>query len=261
MPATYKESKEKNAQSELKRFGVWLWSLHLLAVVILGLSLFPMVSFFYWVWKVMGAHAVWLKLLAFSFSISLGYFVFGLTLILLCVAAKNIFGFKIAPGLYTMYSIEAMRWMGYNSLILIANGAFLDVLRISPFQNFFYGLMGAKIGKNVNVNTAGLADLSMLEIGDGTMIGGGVALISHAFDRGLLRLEATKIGNNVSIGLGSVVMPGCQIGDGASIAPCTFLPRGTVVPANGAWGGNPARDLRAERRAARLTQAGEAGLG
>lgn len=230
----------KDTQAELKRFQIWLWSLHLMAMVIVGLSFFPMIGLFYMVWKAMGAYPAALKLLALSFSIGFGYFLFGITLIFLCVAAKNLFRFRIQPGLYTMYSIEAMRWMGYNSLILIANGAFLDVLRISPFQNLFYGLMGAKIGKNVNVNTGGLADLSMLEIGDGSMIGGGVALISHAFDRGLLRLEATKIGSNVSIGLGSVIMPGCQIGDGASIAPCTFLPRGTMVPPRGSWGGNPA---------------------
>ena len=81
----------------MKRFKIWLWGLHLLAVVVLGFSLFPMISFFYWVWKTMGVYAVWLKILAFSFSIALGYFVFGLTLIFLCVAAKNLFGFKIAP--------------------------------------------------------------------------------------------------------------------------------------------------------------------
>ena len=55
--------------------------------------------------------------------------------------------------------------MGYNSLILIANSAFLDVLRLSPFQTLFYRAMGAKVGKGVNINTSGLADLSMLEIG------------------------------------------------------------------------------------------------
>ncbi len=243
--------KEQQTRSELRRFKVWLWSLHLLAVAVLGFSLFPMVYFLYWVWKAMGVYAVWLKILAFSFSVALGYFLFGLTLIFLCVAAKNIFGFKIAPGLYTMYSMQAMRWMGYNSLVLIANGAFLDVLRISPFQTLFYRWMGAKVGQNVNVNTAGLADLSMLEIGDDSVIGGGVALICHAFDRGLLRLETTCVGSRVSIGLGSVVMPGCRIGDGASIAPCTFLHRGTIVSPRGVWGGNPARDLRAERRAER----------
>ena len=152
-----------------------------------------------------------------------------------------------------MYSIEALRWMGYNSLILIANGAFLDVLRLSPFQTLFYRLMGAKVGKGVNINTAGLADLSMLEIGEGVLIGGGVALICHVFDRGFLRLLPTKIGNHVSIGLGSVIMPDCEIGDGASIAPCSFVPKGSRIPPRAVWGGNPAEDLRAKRRGERVS--------
>jgi acetyltransferase-like isoleucine patch superfamily enzyme len=135
-------------------------------------------------------------------------------------------------------------------MILIANNVFLDVLRLSPFQTLFYRLMGAKVGKGANINTGGLADLSMLEIGDHVLIGGGVALICHASERGFLRLAPTKIGHNVSIGLGSVVMPDCQIGDGASVAPCSLLPKGTKIPPRGIWGGNPARDLRAERRPA-----------
>ena len=108
--------------------------------------------------------------------------------------------------------------------------------------------MGAKVGEGVNINTAGLADLSMLDIGDNVLIGGGVALICHASERGFLRLAPTRIGNNVSIGLSSVIMPDCEIGDGASIAPCSFVPKGSKIPVKGVWGGNPAHDLRAERR-------------
>jgi acetyltransferase-like isoleucine patch superfamily enzyme len=108
--------------------------------------------------------------------------------------------------------------------------------------------MGAKVGNDCNINTGGLADLSLLDIGDNVLIGGGVALICHASERGFLRLEPTKIGSNVSIGIGSVILPGCEIGDGASIAPCSLLAKGTRVPAKALWGGNPARDLRAERR-------------
>lgn len=237
------------------RFQLWLWGLHLLAVVILGLALFPMILFFCGVWKWMGAYALWLKVLALSFSVALGYFIFGITLIFLCVFFKNLLGFKIAPGLYPMYSIQALRWMGYNSMILIANAAFLDVLRISPFQTLFYRLMGAKIGEDVNVNTAGLADLSMLEIGNHVVIGGGVALICHAVERGMIRLLPTKLGNQVSIGLGSIIMPGCQIGDGASIAPMSYLPKGTQIPPKSYWGGNPLKDLRLERRLSRENQA------
>lgn len=240
-----KEDKINRARWESIRFRIWLWFLHLLAAVVLGLSLFPMVFFLYAVWKAMGPRAVWLKALAFSFSLSFGYFLFGLTLIFLCVLAKNLFRFKIAQGLFTIHSKEALHWMGYNSLVLVANSAFLDVLRISPFQILFYRLMGAKVGSGVNVNTAGLADLSLLEIGDNVLIGGGVALICHASERGFIRLAPTRIGNNVSVGLGSVILPGCELGDGASIAPCSFLPKGTKVPPKGVWGGNPARDLRA----------------
>ena len=244
------EDKLNRAKREKTRFEMWVWGLHLLAAVILGLALFPMIFFFYAVWKWMGIYAVWLKILALSFSAAFGYFLFGTALIFLCVAAKNILGFKIAPGLFTIHSRECLRWMGYNSLILLANAAFLDVLRLSPFQTLFYRLMGAKIGEGVNINTAGLADLSMLEIGDNVLIGGGVALICHASERGFIRLAPTKIGSNVSIGLASVILPDCEIGDGASIAPCSFLPKGTKIPPKGLWGGNPVKDLRAERRSA-----------
>ncbi|OGW84059.1 MAG: hypothetical protein A3C47_00095 [Omnitrophica bacterium RIFCSPHIGHO2_02_FULL_51_18] len=242
-----KNKKLKRQKREETRFNLWIIFLHVLSVGVLGLALFPMISFFYWVWKVMGVHVVWLKLLVFSFSIAFGYFIFGTALIFVCVLAKNIFGFRIKPGLFHIHSEDCLRWMGYNSLVLTANSAFLDVLRLSPFQTIFYRAMGAKVGRGVNINTAGLADLSMLEIGDNVLIGGGVALICHASERGFLRLAPTKIGNNVSVGLGSVIMPDCEIGDGASIAPCSFLPKGTKIPAKGIWGGNPVKDLRLER--------------
>lgn len=245
-----KEDKAKKAAWEKTRFELWIWFLHLLAVLILGFSLFPMFFLFYGVWKALAMQPAWLKLLALSFSVAFGYFLFGITLILFSVFAKNLFRFRCIPGLHTIHSKECLLWMGYNSLILMVNAAFLDVLRISPFQIFFFRLMGAKVGDGVNVNTAGLADLELLEIGNNVLIGGGVALICHGSERGFIRLSPTKVGNNVSVGLGSVIMPDCEIGDGASVAPCSFLPKGTKIPPRGVWGGNPARDLRAERKSA-----------
>ena len=233
---------------EKTRLELWKIWLHALAAGVLGLAFFPMVLFLVGVWRWLGAEVLWLRVLVFSFSIGFGYFLFGAAIILLCVLTKNLFGFKITPGLHSIYSKETLQWMGYNAMVLLANSAFLDVLRLSPFQTLFYRWMGAKLGNDSNINTGGLADLSLLEIGDNVLIGGGVALICHASERGFLRLEPTQIGHNVSIGLGSVILPGCRIGDGASIAPCSLLPKGTQVPPRGMWGGNPAHDLRAERR-------------
>ncbi len=243
------DEKMKQAKADEKRFQQWLYGLHLLAALILGFSFFPMIAFFYWVWKATGVYGVWVKLLAFSMSLGIGYFLFGTTLIFVCVLAKNVFRFRIEPGLYKIHAMESLRWMGYNSMILIANAAFLDVLRISPFQTLFYRLMGAKVGNGVNINTGGLADLSLLEIGDHVLVGGGTALICHASERGFIRLARTKLGNNVSIGINSVIMPDVEIGDGSTIAPCSFVPKGTRVPPRSYWGGNPVQDLRAQRRA------------
>lgn len=242
--------KEREAARAFRNFQVWLWSLHLLAAALVGLAFFPAVALVWGAWKLSAAQPAALRLLAVSFSLGLAYFAFGVSLLFLCVGAKNVFGFRIKPGLHPMYTYETLQWMAYNSLVLVANSAFLDVLRISPFQTLFYRLMGAKVGKGVNVNTAGLADLSLLEIGDGVVIGGGTALICHGVERGMVRLAPTKLGARVSIGLNTVIMPDCEIGEGASIAPCSYLPKGTRVPARGVWGGNPVRDLRAERRAA-----------
>ena len=244
-----KEDKTKQMEAGDRRMRLWIVFLHLLSLFVLGFALFPMIFFFYGVWKGMGAYAAWFKILAFSFAIPFGFFLFGVTLIFLAVTTKNLFNFRVIPGLHTIHSMECFRWMGYNAMILVVNSAFLDVFRLSPFQTLFYQLMGAKVGKGLNVNTSGLADLSLLDIGDNVLIGGGVALICHASERGFIRLAPTKIGNNVSVGLGSVIMPDCEIGDGAVITPCSLLPKGTRIPPRGLWGGNPVRDLRAERRA------------
>ena len=254
-----KEDKQKKTQWEKKRASICIWLLHFLAIAILGIGLFPMIFFFYSVWQFMGQYPVWLKILTFSFSIALGYFIFGVTLIFTSVFVKNIFNFRVVPGLHRIHSKEALLWMAYNSMILLVNNAFLDVLRLSPFQTLFYRSMGAKVGNDVNINTGGLADLSLLEIGDNVMIGGGVALICHASERGFLRLAPTKIGNNVSIGIGTIILPDCQIGDGASISPCSLLPKGTRIPPKGVWGGNPLRDLRAERRSVLGKEPSESG--
>lgn len=239
---------EAKAKFEKARYDAWIVFLHLLCIGILGLAFMPMVGLIYGAWKAAAPFGVPAKIAAFSFSLAFGYFLFGAILIILCVAVKNLLGFKIQPGLFPHHSTPVLRWLGYNSMILLVNSAFLDVLRLSPFQTLFYRLMGAQVGENVSINTGGLADLAMLEIGDNVIVGGGTALICHGAERGLLRLSPTKIGKNVSIGLNCVVMPGCIIGDGASIGPCSYLPKGTEIPPRGSWGGNPIRDLRAERR-------------
>lgn len=60
------------------------------------------------------------------------------------------------------------------------------------------------------------------------------------------------IGSRVTVGLMSVVMPGCEIGDGAVLAVNAVLKKGTKVGPGEVWGGVPAKRIgtRGEKPAA-----------
>ena len=80
------------------------------------------------------------------------------------------------------------------------------------------------VGKNVFINMGcKFQDQGGIFIGDGALIGHGVVLatLNHAMDpdkRSTMIPEPIRIGRNVWIGSGAVVLPGVTVGDGAVIA-------------------------------------------
>ena len=231
------------------RFELFKGLFHLMALGVIGLGLFPSLCILYFFWHGMAGFAPWIKLLGLSLLLPPAYFCFGLALVMACVLFKTILRLNIRPGLYRLYEDwEVIKWMGYNAFILIVNACFLDGFRVSPFQTFFYRAMGAKVGKGAQINTAGLADLSLIQIGENTIIGGGTTLICHVARGGHLKLAPVKIGNRVSIGLGTVIMPGTEIGDDAVISPRSLVPVDTKIPPRGRFGGDPLQDLRKDKK-------------
>jgi acetyltransferase-like isoleucine patch superfamily enzyme len=146
-------------------------------------------------------------------------------------------------GRYSYYSFKAFQWASYNALILLVRYTCINFMRVTPFINLFHRMMGMKLGKRVQINTAVIGDSNLITIGDDTVIGGDVTLIAHSAERGDLVAERVKIGSRVTVGLMAVVMPGCEIGDGAVIAANAILTKGTKVGAGEIWGGVPAKKL------------------
>ncbi len=104
-------------------------------------------------------------------------------------------------------------------------------------------MMGAKMGRHVQINTAIIGDSCFLEIGDNTVIGGDVTLVAHVAEHDTLVVKKVKIGKNVTLGIMTIIMPGVEIGDNVMIAANSVLPKDTKVPSNTVWGGVPARQL------------------
>jgi len=217
---------------------------------ITGVAAFPGVSL--WLWTadhlpVTGS----LRVLVLCMVGALGYFIYGLTLILVIPVMRWVtFAFGTPVGRYPYASFRGYQWASYNALILAVRYSFVNWIRATPFNVIFYRLMGMKAGARVQINTAVVADCNLLAIGEGTVIGGDVTLIAHSVEGQDLVSAPVRIGRQVTVGLMSVVMPGCTIGDRAILAANAVLKKGTTVGDGEVWGGVPARKIgvRGEKR-------------
>lgn len=185
------------------------------------------------------ARAFWISLAA-----GVGFFIFGLSLAAETVLLRFLFGLKLREGEFGFFSVEGIKWAFVNAMLLIVNLTFMDFMRLTPFLPLYYRLMGARIGRRVQINSKGIADVSMLEIGDDAVIGGDAVVIGHIAEHGKLKLKRTRIGRRVTVGLGAVVMPGADIGDGSIIAARSVLPKSMVVPPRSLVAGTPAKVVR-----------------
>jgi acetyltransferase-like isoleucine patch superfamily enzyme len=104
------------------------------------------------------------------------------------------------------------------------------------------------IGSHVNIRAAG----GSITIGNNTLIAQNVSLIasnhviSHQQPYRDLPWDTAKvgveIGENVWLGAGVTVLPGCRIGDNAVVGAGSVVTKS--IPANEVWVGAPARKLR-----------------
>ena len=205
--------------------------------LIVGLALVPAVWFVRIFWN-MGS----IFLLALAFGI--GYLIFGIAFLLLLVAIKHLVLFRSREGDYPFVSAYALQWAFVGSLVGLAKVFILSHVKGMPVLNTFYRAMGARIGRNVVINSCNLFDFDVLEIGNDSFIGGDAVVIGHAGEAGLLRIRPVRIGARCTVGQSSIVFPGATMEDRSVLGALSLLPKGRTLPAGTVWGGNPLRQLR-----------------
>lgn len=206
--------------------------MYVLGVLILGVAGYPSVYLIYSIWIKAAPLAPREKLFCVSLGAALGYFIFGLVLICVVSIVRVLLNLKLKEGEYRLSSVMILKWMMLNALILAVRSTFMDFILLTPVVSLFYRLMGARLGKGVQINSKNVADIPLLEIGDRSVIGGNATVIGHIFEKKGLVLKKVKIGKNVIIGLNSVIMPGVEIGDNAVIAAAAVVPKDMRIEAN-----------------------------
>jgi len=222
--------------------------MYVMGSLFFGAALMPGLALLIKVWASTANLEVGVRLFYVGCTVAAGYFLFGLTLVLLVGLFRSIFRLRLREGVYPMFSAEALKWAFISSLYLMIHYTFIDFILLTPFSNLLFRLLGAHLGKNVQFNSKFVFDASLLEIGDNTVVGGGAIINGHIVERGKLVLKKVRIGNNVLLGSHCTVMPGCEIGDRAIIGPGSVLLKDTRVEPRDVWYGLPAESLREKKR-------------
>jgi acetyltransferase-like isoleucine patch superfamily enzyme len=113
-----------------------------------------------------------------------------------------------------------------------------------PLRFFFRRLFGPQ-SRSVTVgDIVCFLDPHMVEIGRNVHLGYHALVIGHVVDNRGLLIGKVRIGDDVVIGGGSLVMPGVRIGNHAVVGARSMVRPDTVIGPYEYWAGAPARKIK-----------------
>jgi len=176
-------------------------------------------------------------------SIIPAYLIFAMALMYMSAGWNRLVGWRTEPGEYAIhdYSWTVIKWGSYNASINVVRVFVGEALRSTPMWTAYLKANGADIGKGVYVNTARLFDHNLLHLKERAVVGGDAKLIAHLAEGGMIKANPVILGARAVVGVNSVIGPGVEVGHDSAVGAMSFVPKGTIIPPNQAWGGVPAR--------------------
>ena len=113
----------------------------------------------------------------------------------------------------------------------------------TPFKSVIWRLLGVRLGRRLFDDGCGMAEKNLVTIGDDVTLNAGSNIQCHSQEDDAFKSDNITIGSGCTIGVGAMVHYGVTMGDGAVLAPDSFLMKGEEVPPHARWGGNPAMEL------------------
>ncbi len=212
----------------------------LLVALLLGLALLPSFLFLRWTWLQLAGSidTVWTALI-FCLALGFSYILFGNALLVVIVLVRTVFRIRNRERRGKVFSLDSVA-TGLNNLLLhTASMFYLPVLTSGYFNAWFYRGMGAKIGRGTIIATHRLWDCDLIEIGDNCIIGGNSSISAHYAIGAKGRTRKVRIGNSVTIGANTAVMPGVVIEDNVVVGGNSLIPLGKRLKSGGIYVGVP----------------------
>jgi non-ribosomal peptide synthetase-like protein len=157
---------------------------------------------------------------------------------------------RLKPKLCSNY--DPYFWW-HERLWKVPSDAYLQLFNGTPFKNLIWRLLGVRLGSRVFDDGCYLTERTLVTIGDDATLNAGSKVQRHSQEDGTFKSDRVTIGAGCTLGVGAFVHYGVTMGDGAVLAPDSFLMKGEEVPPHARWGGNPAVEIPADVVDSRLS--------
>ena len=203
----------------------------------------PMALGLWWFDAVAAAHPRgWLSGTAIAAVATFG---FALTLAFVVLALKWALLGRVRPGQHGLWSCWASRWDFHYVVWQRYGRALLQPLEGTLLLPWFLRAMGMRIGRRCVLGDgfAQVVDPDMLTLEDGATVH--ALFQAHSFEDRVLKIDRVRIGRQATVGCGTVVLYGADVGDGAHVMSHGVVMKGEVLLPGRHYAGSPAAPLSA----------------
>ena len=143
----------------------------------------------------------------------------------------------IKPGKYKLWGSYYFRFWIVDKVINICP---VNYFTGTSIMNVFLKMLGAKIGKNVYINTSAISAFDLLKVGNNVSICTDTHLRGYIISDGYLHIGTIELDDDCFVGTRCCLANNTRMERNSSIDDLTLIPEGCVIPENESWGGSPA---------------------
>jgi len=147
---------------------------------------------------------------------------------------------RVKPGKYKLWGSYYFRFWIVDKVINIAP---ITYFTGTPLMNIFLRALGAKIGKNVYINTSAISIFDLLKMGDNVSICTDTHMRGYHIADGYLHIGNIELEDDTFVGTRCCLSHNTKMGKNSSVEDLTLIPEGFSIPANENWGGSPAEKI------------------
>jgi acetyltransferase-like isoleucine patch superfamily enzyme len=214
--------------------------------LVFGLAMLP-AALFWEIFSLLSYPFLFLRIIVLSMAFVPAYGLFAFSLMVLSALSTRWLGWRTPANVEIDISTlewPLLGWVRYMVSVHIVRLFAGSVFRATPLWTFYLRLNGARLGRGVYVNSLAVNDHNLLEFGNGVVIGDGVHLSGHTVERGVVRTAPVRLGDHVTIGLGTVVGIGVEAGPRCEVGALSLVPKFTQLKSDATYVGAPVRELR-----------------